>query len=63
MGALGDRLRQPEQVGAGVVQWVAAVAVVLERVVDQFVEQLPTCAGFDGNHRGAEGRGLFHRRG
>ena len=63
VGALGDRLRQPEQVGAGVAARVAAVAVVLERVVDQFVEQLPPGARFDGDHGGAECRGQFHRGG
>ena len=54
MGAVGDRLRETEQVGAGVIQRVAAVAVVLEGVVDQFVEQLPPGPRFDGHHRGAE---------
>ncbi len=63
MGALGDRLRQPEQVGAGVAARVAAVAVVLERMVDQFVEQFPPRARFDGDDRGAEFHGLFHRGG
>ncbi len=63
VGALGDRLRQPEQIGAGVAARVAAVAVVLERVVDQLVERLPAGARFHGDHRGAECHGLFHRRG
>ena len=54
VGAVGDRLRQTEQVGAGVVQRVAAVAVVFEDVVDQPVEPLPAGPRFDGHDGGAE---------
>ena len=56
VGSVGDRLREPEQVGAGVAARVVAVAVMLERVVDEFVQQLPAGARFDGDHRGAERR-------
>ena len=53
-GAVGDRLRETEQVGAGVIQRVAAVAMVLEGVVDEFVEQLPPRPRFDRHDRDAE---------
>jgi hypothetical protein len=62
VSALGNRLGQPEQIGAGVIERVAAIAVVLERVVDQLVERLPTGARFHGDHRGAECDCLFYRR-
>ena len=63
VGALGDRLRQPEQVGAGVAARIAAVAVVLERMVDQLVEQFPPGAWFHGHHGDAEFDGQLHRGG
>ena len=61
VGAVGDRLSQPEQVGAGGIQRVVTIAVMFERVVDQLVEQLPAGAGFDRNDRGAERDRLLHR--
>ena len=64
VGAVGDRLRQPEQVGAGVVQRVGAVAVVLEDVVDQSVEPFPAGPRFDGDDGGARrDRARDHRGG
>ena len=62
VGAVGDRLGEPEQVGAGVLQRVGAVAVVLEDVVDESVEALPPGPGFDGHHRRARGDGAGHHR-
>ena len=53
-GAVGDRLGEPEQVGARVVVRVAAVAMVLEGVVDESVERLPPRPRLDGHDRGAE---------
>ena len=52
--AVGDRLRETEQVGAGVIQRVAAVAMVFEGMVDQLVEQLPPRPRFDRHNRDAE---------
>ena len=62
VGAVGDRLREAEQVGAGVVQRVAAVAVMLEGVVDEPVQQLPARPRFDGDDRGAQRDGPRDRR-
>ena len=62
-GAIGDRLRETEQVGAGVVQRIAAVAMVLEGMVDEFVEQLPPRPRFDGDDRDAERDRAFDRGG
>ena len=61
-GAVGDRLGEPEQVGARVVVRVAAVAVVLEGVVDESVERLPSRPRLDGHDRRAERDGPPDRR-
>ena len=61
-GAVGNRLGEPEQVGARVVVRVAAVAMVLEGVVDESVERLPTRLRLDGHDRRAERDGPPDRR-
>lgn len=61
--AVGERLRQPEQVGARVVHRVGAVAVMLEDVIDQLVEAFPPGARVDGHHRRARRDGRAHQRG
>ena len=50
-GAISDRLRETEQVGAGVVLRIAAIAVVFERMIDNLVEQFPPRPRFDRDDR------------
>ena len=60
-GAVGDGLRQPEQVGARAVPRVAAIAVMLEDMVDQPVEAVPTCPRINGDDGDARADGPCHQ--
>ncbi|KUI38614.1 hypothetical protein AU194_09000 [Mycobacterium sp. GA-2829] len=58
-GPVGDRLRQPEQIGAPGQRRVVPVGVVVEELVDQPVEPLPTSVRVDGDDLGAAVGGVL----
>ena len=61
VGAVGDGLGEAEQVGAGVVERIAAITVMFEGVVDELVEQFPAGPRFDCDYRRAERHRLLDR--